>query len=301
MCGSNRSYVLFKQQGFDSYLAKVFETQPEDLNWVICTDCGFVYRSPALEEEEYTTLYEKYDQDVFLNTTPDSYFDKIVSLPNQESENWQKVEWLSKVIEKRNNCKDMNVLDIGCGGGTLLHTMREQLSLSGIYGVELNKAYADLAKRKLNADVRNEKYISGLFGHQFDLLVNTKVLEHVPDPLPFLTEMANDLSEGGMLFMEVPDISDMYSLPPSHERFFIPHIYFFSANTLGALLEKAGFYVIEQRVIKTTRNRAYLQILAEKRVNIENNCISEKPYDDISELQKKIKSNMDQYDRQENG
>ena len=298
LCNSSKSSVLFKQKGFDSYLAKVFDKVPEeDLNWVICTGCGFVYRTPALEDMELIALYEKYEQDIFSNTTPDDYFDKIISLPNDESENWQKVEWLSGVIEKINsNNGKMNVLDIGCGGGTLLQTIREQIPLESIYGVELNSAYADLAKRKLKADVRNEEYASGLFGHRFDLLINTKVLEHVPDPLPFLKEMANDLDEGGLLFLEVPDVSDMYNLPPSHERFYIPHIYFFSVNTLGALLEKVGFSVVEKRVVKTTRDRSYLQILAEKKNTIVSGLISTIPYDNVSELQNKVKLNMVQYE-----
>ena len=298
LCNSSKSSVLFKQKGFDSYLAKVFDKVPEeDLNWVICTGCGFVYRTPALEDMELIALYEKYEQDIFSNTTPDDYFDKIISLPNDESENWQKVEWLSGVIEKRNsNNGKMSVLDIGCGGGTLLHTIREQIPLGGIFGVELNSAYADLAKRKLNADVINKEYASGLFGHRFDLLINTKVLEHVPDPLPFLKEMANDLDEGGLLFLEVPDVSDMYNLPPSHERFYIPHIYFFSVNTLSALLDKAGFSVVEKRVVKTTRDRSYLQILAEKKNTIVSGLISTIPYDNVSELQNKVKLNMVQYE-----
>ena len=90
------------------------------------------------------------------------------------------------------------------------------------------------------------------------------MLEHIPEPLPFLEEMFRDLSKGGVLFIEVPHVSDMYNFPLDNERFAIPHIYFFSENTLGALLEKAGFKIIETRVFDASRNRTYLQIVAEK-------------------------------------
>ena len=112
---------------------------------MVCNECGFVYRSPALTNLELDVLYERYDQDVFSNTTPDDYFDKIISLSNDESENWQKIAWLKEVIRKKGTGNIREALDIGCGGGTLLHTAREQLFLEKVAGVELNAVYADLA------------------------------------------------------------------------------------------------------------------------------------------------------------
>ena len=298
LCGANNYEVLFKQKGYDSYLAKVFSVPPtEDLNWVICKECGFVYRTPALEDDELSLLYENYDKDVFLNTTPDAYFEKIVALPNEESENWQKIEWLSNTLNKHNlyeRCK--TILDVGCGGGTLLHTIKEQLSVDKVCGVELNSAYAKLAATKFNAHIKNENYQNGLFENKFDLIVNTKVLEHIPDPLPFLQEIEKDLDEGGVLFIEVPDISDMYNLPPNHQRFFIPHIYFFSTNSLSVLLVKEGFSIVETRVVKTARNRSYLQVLAIKEVVAAPKNVKEAVHDNYIEIQKKVKENIEQYD-----
>jgi 2-polyprenyl-3-methyl-5-hydroxy-6-metoxy-1,4-benzoquinol methylase len=292
LCGSSKSDILFKQEGHDPYLAKVYKSAPDhDLNWMICNDCGFVYRSPALTEQELEILYKSYDQDEFSNTTPDEYFDKIMSFPNEESENWQKIAWLKEVISNDERKDIFEALDIGCGGGTLLYTAREELSLRSVSGVELNEVYADLARRRLDASILNQNYVSGLFKKQFDLLINTKVLEHVADPLPFLKEMYDDLRNGGLLFIEVPDVSDMYSLPPTHERFWIPHIYFFSGNTLSALLRKVGFQIVAHRVIKTHRKRSYLQFVAEK-TEAKSDKISVKPFDDVESMKKLISLNF---------
>jgi SAM-dependent methyltransferase len=295
LCNSSKSSVLFKQKGFDSYLAKVFDKVPEeDLNWVICTGCGFVYRTPALEDMELIALYEKYEQDIFSNTTPDDYFDKIISLPNNESENWKKTEWLKNALTGYKHINERSVfLDIGCGGGTLLYTLREKLSLKNIFGVELNSVYANLASNRLDTDVINENYKSGMFNHLFDLIINTKVLEHVPDPLPFLMEMNRDLNVKGLLFLEVPDISDMYHLPPSHERFFIPHIYFFSVKSLTVLLGRAGFNVVKSRVVQTSRHRSYLQILAMKEDQAADKV---EAFDSYLSVKKKIQKNIDKYE-----
>ena len=108
--------------------------------------------------------------------------------------------------------------------------------------------------------------------------------------------MYGDLADGGLLFIEVPDVSDMYSLPPTHERFWIPHIYFFSGNTLGALLKKVGFQIVAHRVIKTHRERSYLQFVAEKTEAVSDD-ISVKPYDDIESMKKLIALNLKNYNK----
>ena len=293
LCGSGNSEILFKQGGADKYLMAIFEKLPEkDLNWMICKDCSFVYRSPVLEENEYIRLYEKYDSNIFVDTTPDAYFDKIISLPLDKSENKQKIEWLKYVLEKKSPDKISTVLDIGCGGGTLLYSLHERIPSLEIFGVELNPGYADLAKRRLEGEIRNESYSSGVFNKKFDLIINTKVLEHIPDPLPFLSEIAEDLIEDGFFFIEVPDVSDMYNLSSDNERFSIPHIFFYSRKTLTFLLNRVGFSVLDARVYKATRNRAYLQIVAKKQRNKIPLPTLEKSGHVASKIAKTIKANM---------
>jgi len=293
LCGSGDAEILFTFMGYDKYLATVFETLPnEDMNWMICNNCAFVYRSPVLEQHEYEKLYENYDTDIFSGITPDEYFDKIISLPADKSENRQKASWLKDVLDKKNADKALRVLDVGCGGGTLLHILQETLLIEKMCGVELNQVYADLAQRRVEADIRNQSYESAIFGHQFDILINTKVLEHIPDPLPFLREMFKDLKNGGLLFIEVPHLCDMYNFPLSDERFTIPHIYFFSKGTLGALLEKAGFSVITSRIFDASRKRSYLQIIAKKIEDSKAEHILPRQLDDVEFITNKIRNRL---------
>jgi len=268
MCGASLRTLLFKQRGRDPYLEIVFgPSKIVDLCWYVCDRCGFVYRSPILDEAEMAKLYSNYEADVFKDCDPDEYFDKIVAIPDADSENVQKTIWLGDILREHIHNQaihSLSVLDVGCGGGTLLHTMCEKLSFGELCAVELNKAYADLAKRRLNADVRNQKYEPGLFNKSFDLVVCAKVLEHVIDPEPFLSALAEDLAEDGLLFVEVPDVSDMYTLPPDHERFYIPHVYYFSCSTLGVMLGSVGLKVLSNRNVVTHRGRSYLQIVARR-------------------------------------
>ena len=76
----------------DKYLAAVFDEPPKiDMNWMICMDCALIYRSPVLDHDEYERLYKNYDTDVFVDQSPDEYFNKIVSLPIGKSENRERL------------------------------------------------------------------------------------------------------------------------------------------------------------------------------------------------------------------
>ena len=293
LCGVNKPQILFAQQGNDPYLNLVSKALHKiERNFVVCTQCGFAYRNPILDSDELSTLYERYDQDVFAGSDSDTYFDKIITLPHDTSENWQKIDWLAKVLKKLDKkVENLAVLDIGCGGGTFLHTISERIKIDTICGVELNSAYAELAARRLNANILNEAYTSGMFNNVFDLLTCTKVLEHVSDPLPFLKDMASDLPQEGLIFLEVPDVSNLFNLPPDDSYFFIPHVYFFSTNTLSELISRVGFSVLESRVINTSRNRAYLQVIATK----QHILSSSPPFDDPTRLERRVVANLEQY------
>ncbi len=284
-CGPAPSRILFHQEGRDPYLELVAdEIEGMERCWRICLECGFVFRSPVLEPAVADLLYQRYERDVFRNTAPDAYFDRIISLPKTDSENFQKAFWLKEALTRFQPDRDLSslrILDVGCGGGTLLHTLRDVLAANAIHGIELNPVYADLARRRLNADIRNDPSKPGLFSCNFDLVVSAKVLEHVADPSGMIFSMAEDIAPDGLMFLEVPDIMDIYTLSPSHERFWIPHVWYFSRATLGALLARAGLGVIEARSIVAKRGRSYLQMLVSKRMTTD---LPIKPFDDPLDL-----------------
>ncbi|MBF0186805.1 MAG: class I SAM-dependent methyltransferase [Magnetococcales bacterium] len=301
LCASSKKSLLFLQAGHDPYLDQVSsDLHAVERGWYICDACGFVFRSPALSSDEIAQLYANYEQHIFRTTTPDAYFDRIISIPDADSENTAKTLWLQETLQQQKEQQGgrstenfpRTILDVGCGGGTLLHTIGNHFPQAALYGVELNTPYAELAARRVQATVLNTEYKSGLFDKRFDLILFTKVLEHIPEPLTILREMAQDLSDDGLLFVEVPDISDLYSLPPDHGRFQIPHIHYYSENTLTTLLNRAGMDVVISRSIYkiASQKRSYLQILAKtskNRIDIENLTSNE-----IVSLRKRIQTHM---------
>lgn len=87
-----------------------------------------------------------------------------------------------------------SVLDVGCGEGVLTHRWAEQLGDGRIVGIDLpdSKLEAEWAKRQrpnLQYRVTRGETLPFADG-EFDLVAAIEVLEHVPDPVRTLSEMA---------------------------------------------------------------------------------------------------------------
>ncbi|TAL66345.1 MAG: class I SAM-dependent methyltransferase, partial [Legionella sp.] len=72
-----------------------------------------------------------------------------------------------------------------------------------------------------------------------DLIVMSHVLEHVTDPIQFLTTSTQNLRKGGAIFIEVPCRD--YEHKPLDE----PHLLFFDKEPMRLLLQQLGFNNIQ--------------------------------------------------------
>ena len=205
-----------------------------------------------------------------------------------------KVKWLKSITDKHLSIESeerSTILDAGCGGGTLIHELEKIYKTDRYYGIELNKNYADLARRMTGAEIINAPYVAGTYDFEFDIIISAKVLEHVNEPMFFLEQISNDLKDTGLTFIEVPDIQDIWTLPSNHERFWIPHLWYFSASSLNALAGLVGLTPIASRSIVTDRGRSYLQSVFRK---VSHPIIIEKPFDDPKKLLKRSMYNKSQ-------
>jgi len=97
----------------------------------------------------------------------------------------------------------LRVLDIGCGGGLLSEPMaRLGADVVGADAAEGNLPVARIhaAQQGLQIDYRHttaEDMVAQ--GAEFDVVLNMEVIEHVADPLAFLTACRNLLVPGGLM------------------------------------------------------------------------------------------------------
>lgn len=78
---------------------------------------------------------------------------------------------------------------------------------------------------------------------QYDVVTFNKVLEHVQDPVSMLAKSADNLREGGFVYLEVPDGEMAVTEGPEREEFYIEHYHILSIASLALLALHSGFSV----------------------------------------------------------
>jgi SAM-dependent methyltransferase len=130
------------------------------------------------------------------------------------------------------------MLDLGCGNGAMLRSFSEQLPGWSLAGNELSDKYRDVVE----AIPRVEKLYPGqpedVHG-TFDVMTLLHVLEHVPDPVAFLTRLGRKMNPGGLIVVEVPD----HRQNP-FDLAIADHCSHFTLGTLVAVSEAAGLEIV---------------------------------------------------------
>lgn len=141
-----------------------------------------------------------------------------------------------------------NVLDIGCGRGEFLQTMRD----AGVAakGIDLSEESVAICRHKgLDAETADLfEYLAALPGGSLDGIFCSQVVEHLePERLPETIKLcASRLARGGAIAIETPNpeclaiFATHFYLDPTHRRP-VPH------PLLAFYLEEFGFGNIEVR------------------------------------------------------
>jgi 2-polyprenyl-6-hydroxyphenyl methylase/3-demethylubiquinone-9 3-methyltransferase len=98
--------------------------------------------------------------------------------------------------------KGLRILDIGCGGGLLCEPMaRLGATIVGADAAERNISVAKVHAAQSGLDI-DYRFVTAEAmadaGEQFDVVLNIEVIEHVADPLGFLTACRQLLKPGGI-------------------------------------------------------------------------------------------------------
>jgi SAM-dependent methyltransferase len=139
-----------------------------------------------------------------------------------------------------------SILDLGCGSGGFLATLKGPLwKLSG---VEMSEAAAREAEAGCGAQVFVGDILDAPFPHDsFDVVTCFHVFEHLYEPLEVLTRVSDWLKPGGVFYTMMPNIdsagcrifgSYWYALELPR------HLYHFSPVTLRALANAVGLWEV---------------------------------------------------------
>jgi SAM-dependent methyltransferase len=144
---------------------------------------------------------------------------------------------------RRNSLQKKKVIEIGCGRGEFL-SLLAALDVRA-YGLEFS---ADSVEHCLkNGLLVSRGYLdalSELADGPFDAFLLMMFLEHMPDPNGALRGLSNNLTDGAIGLVEVPNF-DMMLRNRLFSEFIPDHLFYFTAETLRTTLSLNGFEIIE--------------------------------------------------------
>lgn len=138
------------------------------------------------------------------------------------------------------------ILDIGCFCGVFLSVASE--AGWDCYGIEPLVTPAIHARGRYGLKVVTDTLRENTYPSDFfDVITAFQVFEHLIHPEKEIEKIRKILKPGGLLLIEVPNIDTITIkiLGARHRHFVEDHVSFFSASTLGNLLERKGFQIKE--------------------------------------------------------
>ncbi len=218
-----------------------------------CLNCGAVYQAPMPDAEQIASFYpghydpyrpgtvkEKNDLEKGILHLCYGYRHLPLVVPG----------WIAKIAatfmyrEAIPFYENGRFLDIGCGGGKYLLSM-QNLGWQ-VEGVEFNEGAVQTCRQSGLKVFHGELHEAQLPENSFSVVTARHVLEHVAEPIPFVTEIFRILKPGGLMVLKTPN-SRALARDWFGSKWFpndVPrHLILYSPENLGMLAEKHGFVI----------------------------------------------------------
>ena len=204
---------------------------PRVSNFLVCGGCGLLHKRTTAEWFQDVDIiygdYEAYHQGQGVEQ----------SVRHQEGSELSPrsallVRFAREQLELPSSGR---LLDVGCGNGALLRTFAAEFPSWELVGVDRSESGADAVR----AIPGVEQFVAGGPADapgRYDLISLVHVLEHVPDPISFLSEIAAKLTPGGVVLVDAPS----FATNP-FDLAVVDHVTHFSLATLRELTRRAGY------------------------------------------------------------
>ncbi|CAN5857787.1 class I SAM-dependent methyltransferase [soil metagenome] len=213
-----------------------------DLDYVTCTACATIYISPRPTPavlEDYYTNSENY-----------AYWNAVI-FPASEPARREKifkprVERTLELCERYGVKRDLCV-EVGAGFGIYCEEMQKTGGFKRVVGIEPTPGLAQTCRERgieiLELPVEKVDFST----MRADVVASFEVIEHLFEPQSFIERCADLVRPGGILVITCPNGRgfDVEVMGPGSDAVDVEHLNYFNPKSLGALVEKSGFEVLE--------------------------------------------------------
>lgn len=209
---------------------KTFTNKWKKSSFIICKNCNLIFQNP---QENLAQTMARYDQD---------YFDYEVA--NQE--NFFNLIKLTlddfSIIDTLPT--GASVLEVGSATGLFLRYMNSRGF--NTTGVEVCKQSVDYGRKAYGVNLIHGRLEEQQFNTGgFDFIHFSHLIEHLNNPVEFLTEIYRILKPGGYTMITTPNSSGVFAkyYRESWRCIVDDHLFIFNTTNLHMLLERLGFTV----------------------------------------------------------
>lgn len=249
LCGSDDFEIVYTPRYEDAKPDEILETFRSSGDEVLldqlvhCKKCGLQYLNPRLKADVVLEGYGAGSDETFISQAAGRERTFAKSL---------------KFIEKFHPQLG-RLLDVGTAGGSFL---AEAKKIGwDVAGCEPNRWLCEWGNKHYGLKiVAGTIFDMKLPDAAFDVVTLWDVLEHTPDPKAVLKECARVLKPGGVLVVNYPDIHSSIARLMGRRWVFLlsVHLYYFTSETLKAMLSQVGFRQLARRTHWQTLELGYI-------------------------------------------
>ena len=223
-----------------------------------CADCAFRFTNPYPSPDDIHVFYDTPDYTPVSNSTR-GLLNKCYHLARRVM-----LRSKRRLVRKLSRLKKGALLDIGCGTGEFLATMKR--AGWDVQGVEPFAPARESAASRFQIPVTDLAGQSSLPDHAFDVITLWHVLEHAHDLHRSMAEISRLLKPGGLVLIGVPncDSWDAKFYGAHWAAYDTPrHLFHFTPATLRLLAARHNFRVTSLHPLLF--DPIYIPLLTEKK------------------------------------
>ena len=202
-----------------------------------CEKCGLGFLNlnpneiPVFEELNISTYNMK------------SYYNLLFRLQHELIKRYNnQLKEISRIVKNKGK-----LVDIGCSIGLFLN--RAALFGFESYGYDVNKINLEKAGKLFGINILSDNFLEDKrYENLFDVATMWDVLEHLKDPVDFLTKLKHIVKPDGLLVVQCPNMESYEFLKFRNKwNWLTPgdHLQFFTPKSLYRVLVTAGFIPIK--------------------------------------------------------
>ena len=198
----------------------------------ICTDCCTIQKVITncwISESE--SIYKNYTVYSQSCGSEQVCFEASAQFPRS-------IKYIKYLESFVNLSSTASLLDFGCGNGSFLLQFNKAFPSWNLCGFDINEEY----RQSIDSISSNSRFISSISDINYDsfkVITLIHSLEHIVNPLLFLTKLYHNMKVDSLLFIQVPNV-----LSSPFDILIADHCTHFTNATLSNLVLQAGFSIV---------------------------------------------------------